>query len=111
MPGPLYHVGASAICPHGGQVTTISSNVRVLVSGMPVATVADVGLVAGCVFTVPPSKPQPCVKVQWTVPAARILINGQPALVQTSIGLCQSAEQIPQGPATIVSTQPRVVGM
>ena len=111
MPGPLYHVGASAICPHGGQVTVISANVRVLVSGMPVAVLTDVGLVAGCVFTVPPGKPQPCVKVQWLVPAARILINGQPALLQTSVGLCQSAEQIPQGPPTIVATQPRVVGM
>jgi hypothetical protein len=111
VPGPLYHVGASAICPHGGQVTVISANVRVLVSGMPVAVLTDVGLVAGCVFTVPPGKPQPCVKVQWLVPAARILINGQPALLQTSVGLCQSAEQIPQGPPTIVATQPRVVGM
>lgn len=111
MPGPLYHVGAAAICPHGGQVTTISSNVRVLVSGMPVATLADVSLVAGCAFTVPPGKPQPCIKVQWLVPAARVLINGQPALLQTSTGLCLSPEQIPQGPPTIITTQPRVVGM
>jgi hypothetical protein len=77
---------------------------------MPVATLADVCVVAGCAFTVPPGKPQPCVKVQWLVPAARILINGQPALLQTSTGLCQSPEQIPQGPPVIVSTQPRVIG-
>jgi hypothetical protein len=110
MPGPLFHVGAAAICPHGGQVTVISSNARVLVSGMPVATMGDVYVVAGCAFTVPPGKPQPCVKVQWLVPAARILINGQPAILQTSVGLCQSPEQIPQGPPTIVAPQVRVVG-
>lgn len=110
MPGPLFHVGASAICPHGGQVTVISSNTRVLVSGMPVATLGDQYVVAGCAFTVPPGKPQPCVKALWLVPAVRVLINGQPAILQTSTGLCQSVEQIPQGPPTIVATQTRVIG-
>ena len=109
MPSPLYHVGATAICPHGGQITVISANTRVLVNGMPVATLADAGIVAGCAFTVPPGKPQPCLKVLWLAPAARVLINGQPALIQTSSGLCQSPEQIPQGPPTIVATQPRVI--
>lgn len=110
MPGPLYHAGAVAICPHGGQVATIPSAPRVLVSGMPVAVLTDTSLVAGCVFTVGP-KPQPCVRVQWLVPATRVTSMGQPVLVQSSTGLCLSAEQIPQGPPTIVSTQPRVVGM
>jgi len=111
MPGFLFHVGATAICPHGGQVQTISTNTRVLVNGMQAATMGDVFLVAGCAFTVPPGKPQPCIKVLWLVPSARILINGQPAILQTSTGLCQSPEQIPQGPPTIIVTQPRVAGM
>ena len=97
------------MCPHGGQVSTISSNVRVLVSGMPVATIADQSLVAGCAFTIPP--PQPCLRVQWMMPATRVLINGQPALLQSSIGLCLGPTQAPQGPAVIASTQPRVIGM
>src|SRR4051812_9105367 len=109
MPGLLYHVSASAICPHGGQVSVISSNARVLVSGMPVATMGYVYPIAGCVFTVPPGKPQPCVKVQWLVPAVRVLVNGQPPILQTSTGLCQSAEQIPQGPPVVIATQTRVV--
>jgi hypothetical protein len=109
MPGFLMHVGASAICPHGGQVSTISTNARVLVGGQPVATFGDTYLVAGCAFTVGP-KPQPCVKVQWLVPAARVLVGGQPAMLQTSTGLCQSAEQIPQGPPSVVATQVRVRG-
>ena len=46
--------------------------------------------------------------MQWTVPATRVLINGQPALLQTSTGLCLSAEQIPQGPPIITVTQTRV---
>ena len=114
MPGPLFHVGAAAICPHGGQITTISANARVLVSGQPVATLADQYVVAGCPFTVPAGpapKPQPCVRVQWLVPATRVFVNGQPAILQASSGLCLSVEQIPQGPPTIVATQPRVIGM
>lgn len=111
MPGPLYHVGATAICPHGGQVTVIPTNTRVLVNGQPVATMGDTYLVAGCAFTIPPGKPQPCVKVQWLVPATRVLVNGQPAILQTSTGLCLSAEQIPQGPPLVIAAQPRVIGI
>lgn len=110
MPGPLFHVGATAICPHGGSIQTVSSNTRVLVSGMPVVTMADASLIAGCAFTVPPGKPQPCIKVQWLVPAARVLVNGQPAILQTSTGLCLSPEQIPQGPPAVIVNQIRVVG-
>lgn len=109
MPGFLFHAGATAICPHAGQVSVIPSNTRVLVSGQPVATLGDLFLVAGCAFTVGP-KPQPCVKVQWLVPATRVLVNGQPAILQTSSGLCQSPEQIPQGPPTVIATQVRVLG-
>jgi uncharacterized Zn-binding protein involved in type VI secretion len=109
MPGPLYHANAVGICPHGGQVTVIPSAPRVLVSGMPVATMADVTLVAGCVFTVPTAKPQPCVRVQWIVPATRVLVNGQPALLQTSVGLCLSPESIPQGAPQILTNQTRAV--
>jgi hypothetical protein len=110
MAAPLYHVGAQAICPHGGQVTAIPSSPRVLVGGQPVVTLADTYLVAGCAFTVPPSKPQPCLKVQWLVPAARVLVGGQPAILQSSSGLCLSAEQIPQGPPSVIVTQMRAMG-
>jgi hypothetical protein len=109
MPGFLYHVAATAICPHGGQVSVVSANTRVLVNGLPVALVSDNFPVAGCVFTIPGPKPQPCILARFLVPAARVLVNGQPVLIQTSSGLCQSAEQIPQGPPTIVATQTRVM--
>jgi len=113
MPGPLFHVGAQAICPHAGQISTVSTNTRVLVSGQPVATMADTFPIAGCPFQIPVgpgTKPQPCVQVRWLVPATRVTVNGQPVLLQTSTGICQSIEQIPQGPPTIVATQPRVIG-
>lgn len=109
MPGFLLHVGASILCPHGGTTAIVSTNSRVLVNGQPVATMADVYMIAGCAFTVPVGKPQPCIKVQWLVPATRVLVNGQPPILQTSTGLCQSPEQIPQGPPIVVACQTRVI--
>jgi uncharacterized Zn-binding protein involved in type VI secretion len=110
MPGFLVQVGATAMCPHAGQVSIVSSNTRVLLGGQPAATLGDQFLIAGCPFTIPPAKPQPCVKVQWLAPATRVLIGGQPAILQTSSGLCLSAEQIPQGPPNVIVTQLRVQG-
>jgi hypothetical protein len=76
---------------------------------MQAATIADQFVVIGCAFTVPPSKPQPCVRVQWTTPATRVLVNAQPVILQTSVGLCMSAEGIPAGPPILTTVQPRVV--
>jgi hypothetical protein len=83
----------------------------VLVSGQPAATIADQFMVAGCVFVLPGGKPQPCIKAQWLVPAARVFINGQPAILQTSTGVCLSAEQAPQGAPMITASQIRVSGL
>jgi hypothetical protein len=87
-----------------------STNTRVKVGGQPVAVMADQFTVAGCSFTVPPNKPQPCAKVQWLVPAARVRVGGSPVILATSTGLCQSADQIPAGPPNVIVTQLRVKG-
>ena len=108
MPGNLMHVNATVTCPHGGQATVMPAQSRVVVSTQPVATVASVYTVAGCAFTVGP-KPQPCVLARWMTPSARVKVGGSPALLSTQPGICQSAEQIPQGPAIVAVVQPRVV--
>ena len=110
MPGPLAHAGNLTLCTHGIPATVVPGYARVLVSGQPVTTIADQYLVAGCPFTVPPSVPMSCVRIQWLVPAARVLVNGVPALLQTSTGLCISVQQSPNGPPTVAVNQPRVVG-
>jgi len=107
---PLFHVGASAICPHAGLVSVVPTNTRVLVSGQPVAIMTDTFPVAGCVFNISGS-PHPCVLVKFIAPATRVLINGSPAILQTSAGLAQAADQAPQGPPSILVTQIRVQGM
>jgi hypothetical protein len=113
MPGALVHVGAIGSCPHLGQMTVLSSNVRVFVSGAPVATVLDMFPIALCPFTLPtvPPTPHPCVRVQWTVPATRVFVNGMPVVLQLSTGLCLAVDFIPQGPATVITAQPRVTGL
>lgn len=110
MPGFLYHVGATAVCPHGGQVVVIPASPRALVSGQPVATLADQYPIIGCPFVVG-TVPQPCLRVQWVVPAMRTLVNRQPAILQDSVGLCLGPTQAPQGPVSVVATQPRARGM
>ncbi|HEX9893373.1 MAG TPA: hypothetical protein VGA78_05585 [Gemmatimonadales bacterium] len=109
MPTPVAHVGAVALCPHGGPVTEIPATPRVLLSGMPAATMADQYLIAGCVFNVA-GAPHPCVRVQWLVPAVRVTASLMPLILQTSVGLCLAADQVPQGPPVVSSTQPRVLG-
>lgn len=71
---------------------------------------SDVFPIAGCAFTVPPGKPQPCVLARWVAPALRVRHGGQPAVLQSSTGICQSAEQAPQGPPRVAATQTRVRG-
>lgn len=112
MPGPLFHAGAVATCPHGAPVQTVVPAPRVLVNGVPAATALDVYTVVGCPFQIPVgagTKPQPCVKVVWPVPSARVLIGGPPAVTALSGGLCQSVEQIPAGPPVVTTVQPRAV--
>lgn len=113
MPGYLLHENATVLCFHGAKVNAITSSTRVKVSNQAAVKINDTFVVTGCPFTLPttPPKPQPCVKVQWLRPAMRVLIEGQPALLQDSFGICLSAEQIPQGSPNIVMTQTRVRGL
>jgi hypothetical protein len=109
MPGPVLHTGATANCPHGGVLNIVAASPRVMVSGMPAAVLTDQGLVAGCAFTVPTGKPQPCVTTRWIAAATRVLANGQPLLINPCVALCLSAEQIPGGPPMITGSQTRVI--
>lgn len=113
MGSPLLHVGATVLCTHAAQATISPSNTRVKVGGQLVAVLSDLTSVAGCPFQVPVgvgTKPQPCVTIRWVSAATRVKVGGQPALLQSSSGICQSAEQIPQGPPNVAQAQIRVTG-
>lgn len=98
------------MCPHGGLVSAISSDTRVFVTGMPVATMADQFLVAGCVFNIA-GAPTPCLRVQWLTSATRVLVNGVPPITALSTGLSILVTGAPAGPPIIVQTQPRVTAL
>jgi len=105
MPGFLLHQGATVLCTHGGQAQPTTPAPRVLVSGMPIVTIAAPYVIAGCPFS-PPGGNGPCVTGQWLVGAARVFANGQPVVLQSSNSICT-----PTGtPMLIVATQTRVVG-
>lgn len=117
MPGYLLHVAAVVQCTHQAPCTTPPNVPRVFVSGQPVATVANVWTVAGCPFQTPTPVPvpSPCVRVQWAMPATRILVGGSPALLQSGVGtgagLCLNPAQVPQGPPVVSQMQLRTAGM
>jgi hypothetical protein len=104
MPGPVVHLGATVHCMHGGQAMPTAPNPRVLVSGQPVSTLAAPYLVTGCPF-VPPGGNGPCVTAQWVVGSTRVLVAGQPLVLQTGQAVCA-----PTGTGLlVVATQPRVI--
>ena len=87
MPAPILHIGATVLCAHGGQaIPTVPSPV-VMVSGMPIATVAAPWTVAGCSFA-PPAGNGPCVTAQWVVGAVQVLSQGQPVVIMTGVAAC-----------------------
>ena len=109
MPGPVLHTGATATCPHGAPLNIIAASPRVTVSGMPAAVLTDPGLVAGCPFTTPVPKPQPCMTTTWMVGATRVMASGQPLLINPCVAVVFSADQIPAGPPVLIASQTRVI--
>lgn len=97
-------MGATVLCAHGGQAVPTVPSPRVMVSGMPIATIAAPYSVAGCAF-VPPAGNGPCVTAQWTVGAVRVMSEGQPVAILTGTASCT-----PTGtPLLPVEAQTRVI--
>jgi len=92
------------LCAHGGQAMPTVPSPVVMVSGMPIATIAAPYTVAGCAF-VPPSGNGPCATGQWVVGAVRVLSQGQPLVIMTGVSVCA-----PTGtPLVPVSAQTRAL--
>jgi hypothetical protein len=108
MPG-LLNLSSMLMCPHGGTVTIVSSNARVMAGGDFVVRSSDTFIIAGCPFILG-LIPHPCVMVQWVQPAARSQALGDFNLTEESMGLCVAADQAVQGTVLIILTQPQVAG-
>jgi hypothetical protein len=107
MPGFLVHLGAMVTCSHGGQAIPTVPNPTVVVSGQPTVTIAPPYTVAGCALPPPPVANGPCVEAQWLMGTTRVLSNGQPLVVTSSLSICT-----PSGTPLIIGvTQTRVAGV
>lgn len=111
MTMPMLTTAATVMCPHGGTVQLSTANSTVTADRAAVCLVSDRHSVTGCPFTLPSGTPSPCVSVQWSAPATRSTVGGAAPLLQTSVGLCVSGAQVPQGPAVVASTQSAVTGL
>ena len=108
---PILQLGCTIRCPHGGMASVVNTNTRLKAGGNYALLSTDTYTIAGCPFTLPGPKPQPCVTIQWQAEATRVKVAGRPVLLQTSIGLCKSAEQVVQGPALVTGVQTRAKGV
>jgi uncharacterized Zn-binding protein involved in type VI secretion len=107
MPGFLLHQAAHVQCPHGGQAQPTAASPRVLLGGQPVVTIASPYLIAGCADPAPPAGNGPCVSARFVTAAQRVLVMGQPVLLQDGQAVCQ-----PTGaPLLVAATQTRVGGI
>jgi hypothetical protein len=75
------------LCSHGGQAMPTAPSPRVLVAGMPAATIAAPYAIAGCAF-VPPAGNGPCVTAQWVMGAVQVTSMGQPVVIMTGMAVC-----------------------
>jgi hypothetical protein len=110
MGSAILQMGCTIQCPHGGIATVIPSNIRVKVGGGFAILKTDTMIIAGCPFMIGPT-PSPCISIQWLNEAKRVKVQGTPVLLESSIGLCKSAANAPQGTAIIQGVQRRVTGL
>ena len=106
---PLLTTTSTVICPHAGQAILRTTNTDALIDGVPALLLTDEHQVVGCTFA-PGGVYTPCVLIRWATAATQTNVHGVPVLLQTSVGICFNAAQVPQGPAVIVQTQQRALG-
>lgn len=105
MPGFVLTTAAVLTCPHGGKVTVAPSQGRALAANALIATTTSLITVAGCTFNAP------CVTVQWTNASPRVLVSGQPMLLQAPpTGPGNGACAPTPAPPVVAVVQPRVTG-
>jgi hypothetical protein len=105
---PILTTTSTVMCPHGGMAQLMTTNTQAFVDGAPILLITDVHAIVGCPFT--PVAYSPCVTIRWAMGATQTFVQEVPVLLQTSVGLCLSAAQAPQGAAIVVQVQQKAKG-
>ncbi len=106
---PVLAAAGSVVGPHGGMAQLVTTNTEAVVEGARVLLQTDIHPIVGCPFA--PVTPMPCVTIRWITGATQTAIHNVPVLLQTSVGLCLNAAQVPQGPAIVVQVQQQAKGI
>lgn len=106
---PILTTVSTVMCPHGGMAQLVTTNTEALVDGAPMLLITDMHPIVGCPFT--PVAYSPCVVIHWLTAATRTTVRNVPVLLQTSVGLCLNAAQVPQGTAVVVQVQQKAKGI
>jgi hypothetical protein len=88
MPAPILTTAAKIMCAHGGQVTLIPKQVKVLVGGQPALCLGDLvgSPIVGCAQPPTPTT-APCLAVVSEIPIPNVgmnpmvLVGGKPVLL------------------------------
>lgn len=105
MPSPILTTSSTVMCTHGGSATLQPGTPLVQVQGANALLESEIHSVAGCPLTIPGKGPQPCTTIRWSLGGMQTKVNQIGVLLQTSIGICYSSEQIPQGTAIVAQVQ------
>jgi hypothetical protein len=106
---PILTTTSTVMCPHGGMAQLLTTNTDAMIEGAPALLLTDVHPIVGCPFT--PVAYSPCVSIRWLTGATQTSVRDVPVLLQTSVGLCLNAAQVPQGPAIVVQVQQQAKGI
>ncbi|MFJ8074334.1 hypothetical protein ACIQ7Q_10445 [Streptomyces sp. NPDC096176] len=102
--GTFVSAAAALHCPHGGRVFATSAPSDVRIDGLPVHTGSDTFAVSGCTHTID-RVPHPCTSVRWSPHAGGVLVDGKPALLDTTEAVCVGATLVPQGPPVVLAAR------
>ena len=106
---PILTTSSLVMCPHGGVAQLSTTNTEALVDSAPMLLQTDLHPVVGCPFA--PGAYSPCVSIRWVTAATQTALHNVPVLLQTSVGLCLNAAQVPQGTAVVVQVQQKAKGI
>jgi hypothetical protein len=102
MPAPIITSAAKIMCAHGGQVTLIPKQFKVLAGGQPVMCVGDLvgSPIVGCAQPPTPAT-APCLVVASEIPipmvgmSPKVLVMGKPALLAGINGITSGVPPSP----------------